>query len=136
MSRERGPVIVAAGVLIEDGRVLLTQRKQGTHLEGLWELPGGKVEPDEDPRDAVVRELEEELGLWVEVLTPFEVTHFRYPEKTVLLIFFEVRRKEGSPPPRALEVAALQFAGPDELPTLAFPDADARVVEKLRARLR
>ncbi len=136
MSNAKGPILVAAGVLIEDDLVLLTQRKQGTHLEGLWELPGGKIEPDEDPRDAVVRELHEELGISVEVLAPFEITLFRYPEKTVLLLFFEVRRKEGSPPPRALEVAALRFASAKDLDSLSFPPADAGVIDRLRTRLR
>ncbi len=56
-------VLVAAAVLIEDGRVLVTKRKKGTHLEGAWEFPGGKVLPGEDPRTALRRELLEELGI-------------------------------------------------------------------------
>ena len=55
--------IVAAGVLIENGKVLLSRRKQGSHLAGMWEFPGGKAEPGEDPRAALRRELEEELGI-------------------------------------------------------------------------
>ena len=86
------PVIVVAGVLFEGERVLLTQRKKGAHLEGLWELPGGKIDPDEDPRDALVRELAEELGIDVTVGAPLEITSWRYPEKRVLLLFFEVTR--------------------------------------------
>ena len=60
---ETPPVLVSAGVIIESARVLLSQRKSGTHLAGAWEFPGGKVEPGEDPRDALARELKEELGV-------------------------------------------------------------------------
>jgi 8-oxo-dGTP diphosphatase len=56
-------VVVAAAIIVEHGRVLLTQRKPGTHLGGLWEFPGGKVEDGEDPKDALARELREELGI-------------------------------------------------------------------------
>lgn len=129
------PVIVAAGVLVEAGRVLLTQRKSGTHLEGLWELPGGKVEPDEDPRDALVRELREEIGIEVDVGAPLEVTSWRYPTKRVLLLFFEVTRKEGSPDPQPLDVADLLWASREDLDRLEFPPADEAIVERLRARL-
>ena len=59
-------VVVAAAVLIEAGRVLLTQRKAGTHLAGAWEFPGGKAEPGESPGQALTRELREELGVEAE----------------------------------------------------------------------
>lgn len=129
------PVIVVAGVLFEEGRVLLTQRKKGAHLEGLWELPGGKIDVDEDPRDALVRELREELGIEVEVGAPIEITSFRYPEKRVLLLFFEVTRKPGSPEPAPLDVADLMWATRADLDRLQFPPADVAVVERIRARL-
>lgn len=129
------PVLVAAGVLVEGDRVLLTQRKAGTHLGGTWELPGGKVDPGEDPRDAVVRELREELGVEVTVGEPVEITYHRYPEKAVLLLFFAVTRREGSPEPRALDVADLVWARREDLDRLTFPPADVAVVERIRARL-
>ena len=134
-SKRTAFVLVAAGVLIEDGRVLLTQRKAGTHLAGTWELPGGKIEPGEDPRDALMRELREELGIEVVVLAPMEVTSFAYPEKHVLLLFFEVRRAEGSPAPRAIDVADLRWAGPEDLDTLEFPPADVAILSAVRRRL-
>jgi 8-oxo-dGTP diphosphatase len=134
MSRS-GPVIVVAGVLFEGDRVLLTQRKKGAHLEGLWELPGGKLDEGEDPQGALVRELREELGIDVDVLAPIEITHWRYPEKTVLLLFFEVARKKDSPEPRALDVADLRWATGADLDVLSFPPADVAVVERIRARL-
>jgi 8-oxo-dGTP diphosphatase len=99
---ERPRLLVAAAVLIERGRVLLSQRKRGAHLELAWEFPGGKVEPGEDPRAALARELEEELGIACTIGAPMEVTFHAYPEKDVLLLFFEAARTAGSPePPRA-----------------------------------
>jgi 8-oxo-dGTP diphosphatase len=75
------------------------------------------------------------LGIEVEVGAPFEITSHAYPEKRVLLLFFEARRKPGSPEPRALDVADLQWADLDALATLTFPPADVAVVERIRARL-
>src|SRR5580700_61069 len=100
-------VMVAAAVLIEEGRVLLTQRKAGTHLAGAWEFPGGKVEPGEDPRDALARELREEVGVEATVGEIVDVTFHRYEEagKAVLLLFFEATRAAGSGEPRAIDVA-------------------------------
>jgi 8-oxo-dGTP diphosphatase len=126
---------VAAAVIIERDRVLLTQRKPGTHLAGLWEFPGGKIEPGEDPRDALVRELREEVGVDVRVGAIFEVTFHRYDANSVLLLFFEATRPPGSPEPRALDVADVRWAALDELSEEAFPPADLAVLTKVRARL-
>jgi 8-oxo-dGTP diphosphatase len=133
---ERPPVIVSAGVIIEGARVLLSQRKSGTHLAGAWEFPGGKVEPGEDPRDALTRELLEELGIDAEVGDPLEITFYRYATKSVLLLFFAASRRPGSPEPRALDVAAVRWAGLDELRDEEFPPADVAVLAKVRAQLR
>jgi len=130
-------VVVAAAVLLEEGRVLLTQRKAGTHLAGAWEFPGGKVEPGEDPRDALRRELREELGLDATVGEIVEVTFHRYVEadKAVLLLFFEAARVEGSAEPRAIDVAAFRWARREDLREEDFPPADVGVLEKVRRRL-
>ncbi len=130
-------VLVSAAVLIEDGKVLLSQRKKGVHLEDLWEFPGGKLEPGEDPRAALARELAEELGLAVEVGDIVEVTFHRYEEaqKSVLLMFFEATRRPGSPAPSAVDVADFAWAGPERLDTLRFPPADGPVLAKVRERL-
>lgn len=133
--RESPPVLVVAGVILEGARVLLSQRKTGTHLAGAWELPGGKVEPGEDPRAALARELEEELGLDVEIGDPLEITFHRYPTKSVLLLFFAASRRAGSPEPRAIDVAAVRWASVDELRDEEFPPADVAVLAKVRARL-
>jgi 8-oxo-dGTP diphosphatase len=126
------PLIVAAGVLVEHGRVLLTQRKKGAHLAGAWEFPGGKVEAGEDPRDALVRELREEIGIEVTVGDPIEVTFHAYPEKSVLLLFFAVTRLEGSPEPQPIDVAAVTWAARDGLDETLFPAADVPILVKVR----
>lgn len=128
-------VLVAAAILIERGRVLLTQRKSGTHLAGAWEFPGGKVEPGEDPRDALVRELREETGVDIVAGDIVEVTFHRYPTKSVLLLFYGAARAEGSPEPAPLDVAAVRWAEAAELREELFPPADVAVLAKVRARL-
>jgi 8-oxo-dGTP diphosphatase len=130
-------VVVAAAVMVEGGRVLLTQRKAGTHLAGAWEFPGGKVEEGEDPRDALRRELREEIGVDVSVGDVVEVSFHRYEDvdKAVILLFYEASRAAGSPDPRALDVAALRWAGRDELRDVDFPPADVAVLAKVRAML-
>lgn len=130
-------VIVAAGIVIEGGKVLLSRRKEGTHLAGMWELPGGKVEAGEDPRAALVRELEEELGIATRVGEIVDVTFHRYDDagKAVLLLFFEAVREEGSPEPRAVDVAEVAWFAGEALDPAAFPPADVAVLAKVRARL-
>ncbi|APR83550.1 5-methyl-dCTP pyrophosphohydrolase [Minicystis rosea] len=123
-------------MILDRGRVLLTQRKSGTHLAGAWEFPGGKVEPDEDPRDALVRELREEIGVEAEVSDIVEVTFHRYPTKSVLLLFYEARLTSSSPPPSAIDVAAFRWAEAGDLRDELFPPADVAVLAKVRERLR
>jgi 8-oxo-dGTP diphosphatase len=129
--------IVAAGILIENGKVLLSRRKKGSHLAGLWEFPGGKAEAGEDPRAALRRELEEELGINARVGEIVEVTFHRYDEadKAVLLLFFEAEREDGSPEPRAIDVAEVAWCGMDRLDPATFPPADVGVLAKVRERL-
>lgn len=128
-------LLVAAAVLIEEGRVLLSQRKAGTHLAGAWEFPGGKVRPGEDPRDALARELDEELGIETAIGDILEVTFHAYPERAVLLLFYAAERTPRSAEPRALDVAAFRWAKVDELDEAAFPPADVAILRKVRARL-
>jgi 8-oxo-dGTP diphosphatase len=130
-------VVVAAAVLIERGRVLLTQRKAGTHLPGAWEFPGGKVEPGEDPRDALRRELREEVGMETRVGEIVDVTFHRYEDvgKSVLLLFFEATRELASAEPQAIDVAAVRWAACAELCEADFPSADLAVLAKVRQRL-
>src|SRR5438552_1892129 len=123
-------ILVAAGILIETGKVLLTQRKRGTHLADSWEFPGGKVEAGEDPKDALVRELREELGIEVLVGDVVCVTFHRYDDagKAVLLLFYEVTRTPESPDPCALDVAGMRWSSKEGLDPATFPPADVEVL--------
>jgi len=134
-------VIVAAGVIVENRGekkcVLLSRRKEGTHLAGMWEFPGGKVEPGEDPRAALARELNEELGIRTTIAEIVDVTFHRYDEadKAVLLLFFEAKRTSGSPEPRAVDCAEVSWVGSDGLDPAIFPPADVAILRKVRAML-
>jgi len=130
-------ILVSAAILIENGRVLLTQRKAGAHLEGKWEFPGGKVEPGEDPREALRRELREELGIETAIGEILEVTSHRYveAERTVVLLFFLAARTTDSPAVRAVDVAAFEWATREGLDPGRFPPADVEVLKKVGALL-
>jgi 8-oxo-dGTP diphosphatase len=130
-------VVVAAAVMIEGNRVLLTQRKAGTHLAGAWEFPGGKVEAGEDPREALRRELREEVGISAIAGEIVDVAFHRYADadKAVLLLFFEAWLEAGSPGPSPIDVAAVRWAGAGELDDRDFPPADVAVLRKVRGRL-
>jgi len=130
-------VLVAAAVVVREGRVLLSQRKGGSHLAGAWEFPGGKVEAGEDPKAALARELDEELGVRATIGDIVEVTFHRYDEaqKSVLLLFYEATLAPGSPEPRAVDVADVTWADEAFLDPAKFPPADVDVLRKVCARL-
>lgn len=125
------PIIVAAAVVIRNGRVLLTRRAEGQHLAGHWEFPGGKLEHGESPEEAVERECREECGIEVEVADILDVTHYRYPEKDVLLLFYRCALRAGEV--QHLQVADHAWVAPSALDRYPLPPADERVVEKIRA---
>jgi 8-oxo-dGTP diphosphatase len=128
-------ILVVAAVIIENGRVLVTQRPAGSHLAGRWEFPGGKVESLEDPRDALVRELREEIGIEVQAGEIFEVTFHRYAHKSVLLLFYFASRLAASPEPTPLGVADLAWRTGGELHDPQFPEADRAALCKVRSLL-
>jgi 8-oxo-dGTP diphosphatase len=130
----RPTTLVAAAVIVRGDRVLLTQRPRGTHLEDHWEFPGGKVEPDEDPRAALARELREELGVDSTVKDVLECTFWRYPNKSVLLLFFLT---EISPDAEIqhLEVSDHRWATEGELAGFTMPPADVPIVARVRQLL-
>ena len=119
-----------AAALIEcHGRYLITRRKAGVHLGGMWEFPGGKCETGESFEACLHRELFEELG--VEISPPrFFMTHnHEYPEHTVNLKFFFCSILHGEPKP--LECAELSWVRTEELGKFEFPPADSSVVRRL-----
>ena len=124
-------IVVAAAVVVREGRVLLTLRKEGAHLAGLWEFPGGKVERGESPEAAVVRECLEECGIEVGVDGILEVTHHRYPDKEVLLLFYRCSLLSGEIEHR--EVADHAWVTPAALGDYPLPAADERVVRAIQS---
>ena len=126
-----GPVVVAAAVVIRDGRVLLTRRAEGQHLAGMWEFPGGKLEDGESPEEALVRECHEECGIEVAVTEILDVTHHRYPQEDVLLLFYRCELRAGEV--RHLQVADHAWVAPRDLNDYPLPPADERVVTRIQA---
>jgi mutator protein MutT len=124
-------VEVSAALIFRNNKLLITQRHASAHLGGLWEFPGGKREPTETFEQCLVRELREELGVKISVGELFEEVVHAYPEKTVHLKFFICRLESGEP--EALGCAALKWVDKSELDKHAFPAADARLLDKLRA---
>jgi mutator protein MutT len=113
---------VAAGIVLRAGRVLVARRRAGTHLGGLWEFPGGKIEGGETPSAALRRELAEELGVGVRVGPLWGILLHRYPEREVRLHFLFAWIARGEP--RAAAAEELRWVTPEELAELAFPGAD------------
>lgn len=125
----RTSIDVSAGLVFRSGQLLITQRHADAHLGGLWEFPGGKREPGETFEACLIRELEEELGIQVEVSDMFEETTHAYPEKSVRLKFFVCRIARGEP--QTLGCAALKWVTRADLRAHEFPAADATLLERL-----
>jgi 8-oxo-dGTP diphosphatase len=126
-------VLVAAVALVDpDGRVLLAQRPEGKPLAGLWEFPGGKVHPGETPEAALIRELDEELGIDVEAscLAPFTFASHAYPEFHLLMPLYVCRKWSGIV--MAREGQQLKWVRPTRLADYPMPPADKPLVAMLR----
>jgi 8-oxo-dGTP diphosphatase len=133
MSEKTASMTVVAAALVQaDARILLQRRPAGGAMAGLWEFPGGKVEPGERPEGALVRELREELGLSVAVesLIPAAFASADNAGRHMLLLLYLCRDWEGEP--RALHAEALLWARPEEMADLAMPPADVPLVEALK----
>lgn len=122
-------LLVAACALIDtDGRVLIAQRPQGKQLAGLWEFPGGKVEPGETPEECLIRELREELGVETQTacLAPLTFASHSYDDFHLLMPLYVCRRYSGIPQP--LEAQALKWVRPKQLRDYPMPPADAPLI--------
>jgi 8-oxo-dGTP diphosphatase len=126
-------LLVAACALVDvDGRVLMCQRPEGKALAGLWEFPGGKLEPGETPEACLIRELKEELGLEVAAacLAPFVFASHSYESFHLLMPLYLCRRWEGTAQP--LEHPQIRWVRPSQMTDLPMPPADAPLVAYLR----
>ncbi len=126
-------LIVTAGFIRKDERVLIAQRRAADREGGKWEFPGGKVEFGEDPRQAMARELDEELGIKVTVGPILEVVSEVQGNLQLLLLYFECRIEAGEPHP--VECQATRWCTVAEVDALVKPAADARFWSKFRHRL-
>jgi 8-oxo-dGTP diphosphatase len=126
-------LLVSAVALIDaDGRILLAQRPQGKSLAGLWEFPGGKVEPGETPEVALIRELDEELGIetWASCLAPLFFASHTYPDFHLLMPLFACRKWQGTAQSR--EGQKLAWVRGKDLRGYPMPPADIPLVPLLR----
>ena len=121
-------LVVTAAVIEEDDRFLLTRRPRGTHLEGFWEFPGGKCEPEETLEACLIREIEEELGCRAAVRQELLSVAHDYSDRTVRLHFF---RCDLAGEPQALLGQEIKWVSSRELRTLNFPPADEALIQLL-----
>lgn len=132
LTEPRPSISVAAGILRDAaGRVLIAQRPAGGHLAGWWEFPGGKIVADESPRQALDRELAEELNITVLSASKLLTFAHEYPERTVTLHAYRVARYSGQPV--GAEGQTVQWAYPDELLDLGLLPADLPIVTALQS---
>lgn len=127
--------VVAAALVEADGRILLQQRAPGRAMAGLWEFPGGKVESDELPEAALVRELREELGIAIAPadLRPACFASAPNGGRHMILLLYLCRTWRGEP--RPLDASALRWERPAGMRALAMPPADAPLIDLLEALL-
>ncbi len=126
-------VLVSAVALVDvDGRVLLAQRPEGKSMAGLWEFPGGKVEPSETPEAALIRELQEELGIdtWASCLAPLTFASHSYEDFHLLMPLFACRKWNGIVQGR--EGQALKWVRAADLRNYPMPPADVPLIPILR----
>lgn len=124
-------LVVACALIDADNRVLVAQRPKGKALAGLWEFPGGKLEPEERPEAALIRELHEELNITVKAdcLAPLTFASHAYPEFHLIMPLYICRRWEGQV--RSNEGQALKWLRAAKLRDLAMPPADEPLIPHL-----
>ena len=125
-------LVVCAALIDKDGRVLINLRPKGKVMAGFWEFPGGKVEPHETPENALIRELEEELGIntWNSCLAPLTFASHRYKEFHLLMPLYVCRKWVGIIKPR--ENQELKWYYPNQLMNVKMLPADIPLIAHLR----
>jgi len=124
------PLAVVAGIIERDGEIFISRRPLTTARGGLWEFPGGKIEEGETPQQALVRELQEELGIETQVTSIYDARINAYPERTVLVLFYKCRLVKNEP--QALEAMEIKWVKPAEITEYNFAAADKGVAERLK----
>ncbi|MDY7035424.1 MAG: (deoxy)nucleoside triphosphate pyrophosphohydrolase [Thermodesulfobacteriota bacterium] len=131
VERKRKPHFhVAAGLIWLDGRVLITKRPKGTHLEGLWEFPGGKQNKGELLHECLEREIVEELGIKIHAEKRLFTVDHEYEDRYISLHLFHCSRLTGKPEP--LEDQEILWVHPDQLKNFDFPPPDYRFIQLLQ----
>lgn len=124
------PLLVTAAILQQDQQILLTRRPDGSRHAGLWEFPGGKLDPGESPQQGLQREIREELGIEVEVGEVFDVIYHCYDWGAVLLLAYRCSVRSGEI--RNLGVAEHRWVAPADLGSYPILPADIPLIERLQ----
>lgn len=126
----RKDVVVVAGMIVREGKILIAQRPEGKARAGQWEFPGGKAEPGEANEAALVREIREELGAEIDVLPEWEVLRHDYPDLSVTVHFHPCRLREGASV-ECREHARIEWVEPARLAEFEFVEADRDLLPRI-----
>lgn len=126
-------IAVACGLILQNGYVLVAHRAKEKQHGGLWEFPGGKLKPGENGKDAIIRELKEELGVDVEVVKTLDTIYYEYPDFFIELVPLVCQIVAGTP--KNVEHTAIKWCEHKELQNLRFTPADRLIVSKLNQEL-
>ena len=123
--------VVAALIFDAQNRAIITQRPEGAHLAGLWEFPGGRIEKNETPEQALIREIKEEIGLNITVGQLYLQKTFEYDIKNIDIAFYMCQQADLNQQPKNIEVADWRFVELSALKDYEFPPADRSLIKKL-----
>lgn len=126
-------IVVSAGIVIRDGKIMLCQRKPEARLGLKWEFPGGKLESGESPQQALERELREELAIETRTGRIYDVHHESSGDRSLLLLFFRSEILSGEP--QTIDCNAVAWVSPAELTTYDLAPADLEVAKRLAAEI-
>ena len=125
-------ITVTAAIIWQDGKILITKRPEGKHLEGMWEFPGGKKEETETLEECITREIREELGVDIKPGKLLLTVNHEYKSKVVELHIFECALINGSPIP--LEGQDMKWVKPEDMRDYTFPPPDIEVIAFIRSK--